>query len=112
MLVRNEIEIAVGVSVMAVCAAGAYFFWRGNYSQPSNSTVSITAQQAVEIYKLKLEFMSSIASGSEPKRSKDARIKREHALVGARYHISAKSVSDIWNRKTWVVATSHLWSAE
>ena len=33
-------------------------------------------------------------------------------IVAARYGISAKSVRDIWNRKSWIAATEPLWTDE
>ncbi len=100
------------VVVLAVCVA-AYFLWRRSAYLLTRSTViprPITRQQAVEIYERKLAFTATISN--EPKRSKNAKIRNEYAVLGDRYNISARAVSDIWNRKTWVVATSYLWSLE
>ncbi len=114
-MLEQESKLVVGVSVLALCVA-VYCIWRrklypfARAISPILSTAPITRQKAVEIYEWKLKFVPSI--NNQPKRSRNARIKNEYAVVGAQYQVSAKTVSDIWNRKTWVMATSHLWSSE
>jgi len=34
------------------------------------------------------------------------------ARVAATYKITPKAVRDVWNRKTWIVATKHLWTCK
>ncbi len=71
---------------------------------------TITEQQAIEIYKQKLEFMKSIRT--ESGRTRTARMKSKCAELGSQYRVSPKTIWDVWNRKTWVVATSDLWAGE
>ena len=76
----------------------------------SDRTGNITRQQACKIYERKLIFMRSISS--LPSQARAIRIKKEQDALASRYRIPTKAVEDIWNRKTWVLATAHLWSDE
>jgi hypothetical protein len=71
---------------------------------------ALTEQQAIEIYKQKLEFMKSI--GEKSGQIRLARIKSKCAELGVYYCVSPRKIWDVWNRKTWVVATSSLWAGE
>jgi hypothetical protein len=68
---------------------------------------------AAEIYKEKLALIITPAS-SESCLKDDARVemKGKSVQVSAKYGVSAKTVRDIWNRRTWIDATSFLWSIE
>ncbi len=81
-----------------------------NLSNRSPEHRIITEQQAIEIYKRKLEFMKSIRT--ESGRTRTARIKNKCVELGRQYRVSPKTIWDVWNRKTWVVATSSLWAGE
>ncbi len=70
----------------------------------------LTQQQAIEIYKQKLDFMKSVRT--ESGRTRTARIKSKCVELGSQYHVSPKTIWDVWNRKTWVVATSSMWAGE
>jgi hypothetical protein len=71
---------------------------------------TLTEKQAVEIYRRKITFMQSISVPHGSARSKT--IKKECAAISSRYRVTSKAVLDVWNRKTWVSATSHLWHNE
>jgi hypothetical protein len=73
----------------------------------------INGSLAAEIYKEKLALIitpTSFESGFKD----DARVemKGKSVQVSAKYGVSAKTVRDIWNRRTWIDATSFLWSIE
>ena len=68
--------------------------------------VRLTAELAIEIYTRKLSLQASTWS------YRDRFWKRHSILMANSYKVSAKTVMDIWNRKTWVLATSPLWGLE
>ena len=63
---------------------------------------------AAEIYKEKLAL---IAPTTFESCLKDMRIKMKgkSAMVSTKYGVSAKTIRDIWNGRTWTSATSALW---
>ncbi len=67
----------------------------------------LTADQAREIYRLKFLASTSVSSpdlvGQEISNS---------VLLAARYGVSSKTIRDIWNRKTWINATTELCNQE
>ena len=71
---------------------------------------ALADEQAVEIYNRKIAFMQSLDATSRRERTKQ--MKDECAALGVRYRVSPKTIMDVWNRKTMVVATSHLWDVE
>ncbi len=83
---------------------------RVNLGLPSSEHTVLTEQQAIEIYKQKLEFLKSIRA--ESGRTRTARMKSKCAELGSRYRVSPKTIWDVWNRKTWVIATSSMWEGE
>jgi hypothetical protein len=58
--------------------------------------IMLTAQQAVEIYKLMPADSQHLTSRS--------------MVVGKKFGVSAKTIRDIWKRETWVRATRPVWS--
>ena len=73
-----------------------------------NKRKSLTQEDAVEIYKHKLHFMQASTETSRQARAKF--IKSESVALAIRYRVSPQAIRDIWKRKTWVAATSHLWA--
>jgi hypothetical protein len=73
--------------------------------------VVLSKEAAIEIYKHKLaltvptSFKSCIESSEES-------LKGQSTLLAKVYRVSAKTIRDIWNKRSWTVATSHLWRSE
>jgi len=66
--------------------------------------IVLTATLAREIYKMRPTACSVL----------DNAVKSGTALsreIGQRYHVSGKTVRDIWSRVTWADATQNLWTA-
>ena len=64
----------------------------------------LTGEQAIEIYQYQR---------TRPMRFKfDATLTGKASAVAEKYHISPKTVRDIWNRRTWTTETQHLWSTD
>ena len=66
---------------------------------------------AAEIYayKLKLLTPTSFESCFQPLETK---IRGESSRLCTRYGVSSKTIRDIWNRRSWTTATTHLWMRE
>jgi hypothetical protein len=93
--------------LIIICLARRIFLPAGRTVELSPT---LSEEQAVAIYRKKVSFMQSIG---EQSRSTRARlIKQEVAAISSQYRVSPKAVLDVWNRKTWVSATSRLWQAE
>ncbi len=82
-----------------------------NMAAPRNQRVVLTPKLAKEIYARKLEFLA-------PKdfyscfNSSSRTLKGRSVPVAKMYNVSAKTIRDIWNRRTWTFATSTLWLHE
>ena len=78
--------------------------------KPRQYGVILTPQLALEIYKCKLVLQSpeNCSSGADPSKS----LKGQSVPVGNKYNVSAKTIRDIWNRRTWTFATYKLWIEE
>ena len=63
----------------------------------------LTEQEAVEIYLYRKA--ASIRPGKN-----DALLFGKSSAVATFYNISPKAVRDIWNRRTWIEETRHLWA--
>jgi hypothetical protein len=72
--------------------------------------VILNGSLAAEIYKEKLALITPTSFESC---LKDTRVKTKgkSVQVSAKYGVSAKTIRDIWNRRTWTDATSFLWSS-
>jgi hypothetical protein len=74
----------------------------------SNSRVLLNQHVAVQIYQHKLSliqpkcFKSCLLSDASRMRGASAKLSRQ-------YGVSPKAIRDIWNHKSWVKATIHLW---
>jgi hypothetical protein len=80
-----------------------------NAMQPipsSRPRVVLTASQAKEIYmhKIMLETPDNFVSCLHGSRAKG-----QSVPISKMYNVSAKTIRDIWNRRTWTFATCHLW---
>jgi hypothetical protein len=62
--------------------------------------------RAAQIYMLKVELLAPNHCSSSLNASK---IKGQSAHIGEQYNVSATTIQDIWNHRTWTFATSHLW---
>ncbi len=72
--------------------------------------VILNSRLAAEIY---AEKMALVAPTSFESCLKDSRVKMKgkSVSVSAKYGVSAKTIRDIWNRRTWTNVTSALWSS-
>ena len=78
--------------------------------QPVSRKVVLTPKLALEIYAQKLKILT-------PRNVKDCLspanlLRGQSVSVANRYNVSAKTIRDIWNRKTWIFDTSCLWHYE
>jgi hypothetical protein len=81
-------------------------FWLANgemstHGVPRNGRIVLTQEQAVEIYEKR---------PAETPHATDRRSVSMSRIVAEQYGVSSKTVRDIWNGKTWVSATRHLYS--
>ena len=80
---------------------------------------------ATEIYRYKIDskiFQSEInsvqlgrtihGSGNKPKMLNYVKIRNESKKIAKIFGVDARTVRDIWKRKSWVNATKHLWGSE
>ena len=77
-------------------------------SADSKSRILLNDALAVEIYKCKLALHAPSSSMS-CFQSWEKRVRGQSARVSPRFGVSPKTIRDIWNHKTWVHATCHLW---
>ena len=87
---------------------GRFLHLRKDYR--SDRRMKFTQDQASEIYERKLLFLRSVVSKSRKSRAK--MMKLECKSLSSIYGIDWRVVRDIWTRKSWVLATSHLWKQE
>ena len=82
----------------------------GKTSKRAPRKIVLKPEQAASIYALK----PSLDSGREcnPIFNTRHRSKGRSVPVGKIFNVSAKTIRDIWNRKTWTFATRHLWVHE
>ncbi len=103
-----SLSVVSVISFLAIMYMVHRMFYQRQKSVEVRAT--LTEQQAAAIYRKKISFMQSVSNQSASTRAK--RIRQECAAIGAQYRVSSKAVHDVWNRKTWVSATSHLWHSE
>jgi hypothetical protein len=65
-----------------------------------NGTIVLTADQAQEIYKVKLALQ---------KQNRGKKIRGQSVQIAKMYRVSPKTVRDIWNHTTWKPVTHQLW---
>jgi hypothetical protein len=75
---------------------------------PLKPRVILNDRLAAQIYEEKLALITPTSFESC---LKDSRImmKGKSAKVAAKYGVSAKTIRDIWNERTWTYATSAVW---
>lgn len=61
--------------------------------------------QAVEIYKQKI-------SAQKKAQLNACLMRRECEQLAYRYGLSKRAIQDVWKRRSWAFATSHLWIQE
>ena len=71
----------------------------------------LTPQLAYEIYAQKLIFQAPTNFGSCFEAA-NAKLKGKSNRLAKQYKVSAKTIRDIWNRRTWTFATCNLWREE
>ena len=79
--------------------------------QSANTTqIEEVETEAVEIYSRKLAFLKSNIGESQA--TLQIKTRHEWSVLSEKYLVRTKAIKDIWTRKTWVLATSHLWELE
>ncbi len=69
----------------------------------------LKSAQAAVIYALKPAFdVVTRCASSETER----KVKGRSVPIGKMFNVSAKTIRDIWSRRTWTFATYHLWKGE
>ncbi len=68
--------------------------------------VALNGQAAAEIYSCKLLLIGS--AGLTPA---SAFLKVRSVKLARKYGVSAKTIRDIWNKKSWTCSTVQLWEA-
>ena len=73
-------------------------------SQKDNSRLHpravLSESQAIEIYQLR------------PKRSGKSKSYGNTIMLARKHSVSCKTIRDIWNRRTWIEHTRHLWTED
>ena len=70
----------------------------------------LTPAKAIEIYAQKVLFMTSRSySACFTESIEYDLLKGKSAQVGRRYNVSAKTIRDVWNHRSWTAATCGLW---
>ena len=82
-----------------------------NLEKSTRSGFVLTDQLALEIYKCKLDLLTPRTFKSSLE-NRNSRTRGQSPLVGKAFGVSAKTIRDIWNRRTWATATSCLWELE
>jgi hypothetical protein len=78
--------------------------------QTMSRRVVLTPKLAREIYEQKLKILTRKDSPGCLRRW--SLLRGQSVSVATRYNVSAKTIRDIWNRKTWTFDTSCLWQYE
>ncbi len=68
--------------------------------------VVLNPTRAAEIY---MQKAALLAPDQYPSCLTGPKIKGQSVHIGQKYNVSAKTIRDIWNRRTWTFATCHLW---
>ena len=102
------LSVVLLISFGLACAA-KYLIFTNRSEKPFQLRSSLSEEEAVEIYLRKLAFVST--TSTETRQAKRMRRKSEYAVLADKYRVSPRTIMDVWNRKTWVQATSHLWES-
>jgi hypothetical protein len=73
--------------------------------------VLLNSRLAAEIYAEKLAIIAPTSFESCLKSLRVA-LKGKSVAVSMKYGVSAKTIRDIWNRRTWTAATNASWSSD
>ena len=73
--------------------------------------VVLTDAQAFAIYKRKLDLLTP-RSFKSCLQDVESRTKGRSSSVGKEFGVSAKTIRDIWSRRTWTRTTASLWEIE
>ena len=68
--------------------------------------------EAVEIYKHKISFIEKARPNHLLVSHKVTLQRRQSEQLAKTYGVTVRAVQDIWNRRSWAFATSHLWPQE
>ncbi len=68
----------------------------------------LTAMDAENIYKEKLLIEKNSDAKDLTKKSGKS-LRGQSETVSTRFEVSPKTIRDIWNKRTWLRATCHLW---
>ncbi len=74
--------------------------------------VVLSPHQAIEIYACKLEIQKNKDNEQDGQSDPSSPLKGRSASVAKKFDVSAKTVRDVWSRRTWAFATSFLWQYE
>ncbi len=69
--------------------------------------IVLTPELALEIYGHKVNLQKRRGYG--PLFDVSRLLRGQSTVVAVKYNVSAKTIRDIWNRKTWTFATCILW---
>ncbi len=83
-------------------------------SQPisKQGRIVLTPDLAMEIYAHKVSLQTPTDSSPCSCLSTSKVLKGQSTPIAKKYRVSAKTIRDIWNRRTWTFATSSLWRGE
>jgi hypothetical protein len=81
------------------------------YKMATSQGAVLSDKQAIEIYRCKLRLRTPDSFKSSLQ-SVEARSKGQSAQIASRFGVSPKTIRDIWNRRTWVHTTEHMWCEE
>jgi hypothetical protein len=73
--------------------------------------VLLNKDAAADIYEYKLALITPTSFKSCVEKY-EKKIKGQSAKLAKTYGVSAKTIRDIWNKKSWTNATCHLWERE
>lgn len=79
-------------------------------AQPSElrSRIVLNSEAAAEIYQYKLALITPDSFKSCIQKN-EMKIKGHSTHLALKYGVTSKTIRDIWNRKSWISATAHLW---
>lgn len=79
-------------------------------AQVVRSRVVLNAAAATEIYQYKIAIITPNSFKACMQKA-EIKMKGHSTHLARKYGVSSKTIRDIWNRKSWIGATAHLWKA-
>ena len=73
------------------------------------TVLKLTAEQAIEIYKYKIEIS---AQESQTDQGCNKKLRGRSTGLAERYRVCPRTIRDIWNRRLWGNVTRKLWAEE